>query len=154
MRWNVFFLCSLQICMDITRYTTSFMFYYFGFWCLDWINAVVRFFDKCLFRHLFKLKLFCIRYKLEIFIAFKDKLVFSLDLIFECQWDFRNKPDGRKWVGLLWKHLYYDNSTDINTYCPTGLMSYLFYAKKLWLIGILFFNVNQKMIAGIIGGKV
>lgn len=33
-------------------------------------------------------------------------------------------------------------------------MSYLFYVKKLWLIGILFFNVNQKMIAGIIGGKV
>lgn len=44
--------------------------------------------------------------------------------------------------------------TDINTYHPTGPMSYLFDAEKLWLIGILFFNVNQKMIADIICVKV
>lgn len=43
---------------------------------------------------------------------------------------------------------------DINTYHPTGPMSYLFDAEKLWLIGILVFNVNQKMIADIICVKV
>lgn len=87
-----------------------------------------------------------ILYKIQTgnIIHFKDKLVFSLDFIFESQWDFKNKPNGRKLGGYLWKHLYNDNNTDINTYCPTGRISYLFYPQKLWLVGILVFNVTRK----------
>jgi len=57
----MYFFVLIAKYVDVTRHVTSLMFYYFVFWCLDWINAVVRFCDKCLQKHLFKLKLFCIR---------------------------------------------------------------------------------------------